>query len=74
MYAINVEQKDAKVLEKTGAHKVLVKYLIDRTDGPQKFFLRHYTVESGGYTPVDRHPYEHQVYILEGRRLAGVGD
>lgn len=33
MYAINVEQKEAKVLEKAGAHKVVVKYLIDRTGG-----------------------------------------
>ena len=52
----------------------MVKYLIGRTDGAQKFFLRHYTVESGGYALLDRHPYEHQVYILEGTELAGVGD
>ncbi len=74
LFAINVEHKEAKALEKQGAHKVVVKYLIDRIDGAQKFFLRHYTVEASGYTPLDRHPYEHQVYILEGRGLARVGD
>ena len=74
MYAFNVEQKEAKVLEKTGVHKVVVKYLIDRVDGAQKFFLRHYTVDSGGYTLLDKHPYEHEVYILEGRGLARVGN
>ena len=33
MYAINVGQKKAKVVVKAGAHKVVGKYLIDRTDG-----------------------------------------
>jgi len=56
-----------EVLSKEGAEKVNVKYLIHKAVGAEKFFLRYYSVGKGGHTPLDRHPGEHEVFIMKGR-------
>ena len=59
----------AEDLHKKDARNVTVKYLIDETQGANRFSLRLYTVGKGGQTPLDRHEYEHQVYILSGEGI-----
>jgi len=56
-------------MEKKGAEKVQVQYLIDDRHGSERFALRLYTVQKGGHTPLDQHTYEHQVYVLSGHGL-----
>lgn len=56
-------------LEKVGAEKALVQYLIDERQGSNHFALRLYTVQKDGHTPLDEHPYEHHVYVLSGKGL-----
>jgi len=63
-----------EALEKSGASKVKVRYLIQQNLGAKNFFLRQYTVEKGGHTPLDQHAYEHEVYILQGEALVRGGD
>ncbi|MBI4279590.1 MAG: cupin domain-containing protein [Armatimonadetes bacterium] len=41
--------------------------LITGRDGAPTFAMRHFTVEPGGHTPHHFHPWEHEVFILEGR-------
>ena len=59
----------AEDLHKKDARNVTVKYLIDERQGANRFSLRLYTVGKGGQTPLDRHEYEHQVYILSGEGI-----
>ncbi len=70
---VNLEQVAFEELKKPGASKVRVKYLLDERHGSDKFFLRCYYVEKGGHTPLDKHVYEHQVYILQGEGLVREG-
>lgn len=49
-----------------GAKGVYRKYLIIGEDGAQKFYMRMYKVEKNGYTPLHKHVYEHEVFILNG--------
>lgn len=68
MYVVNLDQKmHFEVLSKEGAEKVKVKYLIHKAAGAEKFFLRYYSVEKGGHTPLDKHAGEHEVFIMKGR-------
>jgi len=58
--------------EADGAHKTTIRWLWGKTDGAQKFALRLIEVAPGGSTPHHSHPYEHEVYVLEGKvRLCG---
>jgi len=66
VYAADVRVEN---LEKKGAEKTQVQYLIDDRHGSDRFALRLYTVQNGGHTPLDEHPYEHQVYVLSGEGL-----
>ncbi len=66
MRVVNVGDVDRVRLEKGDARGVWVRYLIGEEHGAGRFYLRLYEVEPGGRTPLDRHVYEHEVYILSG--------
>lgn len=58
------EVSEAKV--EAGAAKTTVRWLIGEPEGAPNFALRLFKLEPGGYTPLHHHPWEHEVYILEG--------
>lgn len=51
---------------KEGAKDTYVQWLITEKDGAKNFFMRLFTIEPGGYTPLHSHNWEHEVLILEG--------
>ncbi|MDV3277961.1 MAG: cupin domain-containing protein [Nitrososphaerales archaeon] len=72
-YFVVASKVRGKPLDREGAKGVSVKYLVGNREGASKFFLREYHVAPGGNTSLDRHPYEHEVYILKGRANVKVG-
>jgi quercetin dioxygenase-like cupin family protein len=48
----------------TGCH---VRWLIGAVDDAPNFAMRQFEVAPGGYTPRHTHPYEHEVFVLEGQ-------
>ena len=68
MYVTDVSEKgEFEALAREGARKANVRYLLEKSAGASHFYLRYYVVEEGGHTPLDRHGYEHEVFVLEGR-------
>ena len=66
LYKANLSEiPDAPVTEE-GARDVKIKWLINKKDGAPTFLMRHFTVETGGFTPFHSHDWEHEVYVLEG--------
>ena len=49
-----------------GSSGCKVRWLLSREDGAPNFAMRQFEVEPGGFTPKHHHPYEHEVYVLEG--------
>ena len=49
-----------------GADRVQVRWLVSKTDGAPSFAMRQFELLPGGYTPHHHHPYEHEIYVLEG--------
>jgi len=68
-HKINVEVKEDAAVMEDGAEGVKVKWLLDKSIGTPTFMMRHFTVELGGFTPLHRHEWEHEVYVLEGEGL-----
>ena len=66
---VNTMNVPIEVLDKKGAEKTQVQYLIDDRHGSHRIALRLYTVQKGGHTPLDQHPYEHHVYVMSGEGL-----
>lgn len=42
------------------------KVLIGPKHGAQNYVMRFFTLQEGGYTPKHSHPWEHEVYVVEG--------
>ena len=49
-----------------GATGVTIRWLIDEDMGARKFVMRQFEIAPGGSTPLHKHDWEHEVYILTG--------
>jgi len=65
MNVFNYETINAKEV-KGGASKVKIQWLITKEMGAKNFAMRIFTMEPGGYSPLHTHPWEHEVFVLEG--------
>ena len=51
----------------TMGHKTRLYWLIDEGDGAPNFAMRLFEVDVGGSTEFHSHPWEHEVYVIEGK-------
>jgi len=68
------ESVEEKSVEMPGAHGCTVRWLVSESDGAPNFAMRQFEVAPGGYTPRHSHPYEHEVYVLQGEGVVLEGD
>jgi quercetin dioxygenase-like cupin family protein len=59
-------EMQSKPVEMEGSEGCTVRWLVSETDGAPNFAMRRFEVAPGGFTPRHSHPYEHEVYVLEG--------
>lgn len=57
-----------------GSSGCQVRWLVDEAQGAPNFAMRQFEVAPGGYTPRHSHPYEHEVFVLEGTGVVLEGD
>jgi quercetin dioxygenase-like cupin family protein len=67
MKIFRYDSVNLEAVEMAGASKVSVRWLITKEMGADNFAMRIFEVGSLGYTPLHMHPWEHEVFILEGR-------
>ena len=68
------QEVPSKTVEMEGAQGCTVRWLVGTEDGAPNFAMRQFEVAPGGYTPRHRHPYEHEVFVLEGQGVVYEGD
>ena len=68
------QQVDQVDVDMPGASGCRVRWLLDESQGAPNFAMRQYEVSPGGYTPRHSHPYEHEVFVLEGQGIVFEGD
>ena len=62
--------RDVKAEEaEEGAARLKVRWLITKDVGAKNFAMRLFEMEPGGFSPLHNHPWEHEVFILEGQGL-----
>ena len=74
MKVSHYEQIESKTVEMPGAKGCTVRWLVDQADGAPNFAMRRFEVSAGGHTPKHAHPYEHEVYVLNGEGIVVEGD
>ena len=64
----------AQPVQMDGAQDCQVRWLIGEADGAPGFAMRQFEVAPGGFTPRHQHPYEHEVFVLDGQGVVMEGD
>lgn len=67
MKHVNYREVESEAVQMEGARGVRVRRLISDEDGAPNFCMRRFELEPGGSTPRHSHPWEHEVYMLEGQ-------
>jgi quercetin dioxygenase-like cupin family protein len=66
MKVISYREVEAKEAE--GSFKLKIRWL--NNDGSKNFAVRHIEIEPDGYSPCHKHPWEHEIFVLEGNGIA----
>lgn len=66
----DVDAKDAG----EGTSKLKIRWLITKDTGAPNFAMRLFEMEPGGHSPLHNHPWEHEIFILEGEGIAVGGN
>jgi len=66
MKILHYQDVEAKGVEEE-ASRLRVRWLITKEMGAKNFAMRLFEMEAGGYSPFHAHPWEHEVFILEGQ-------
>jgi len=66
-----ISYKEIETKEVEGSSKLKIRWL--NTESSSNFAVRHCEIEPGGYSPYHKHPWEHEMYVLEGNGSA-IGD
>lgn len=74
MKLAHYEKIEQQPVNMEGATGCSVRWLISRADGAPNFAMRQFQVEPGGHTPRHQHPYEHEVFVLDGEGIVVEGD
>jgi len=65
----DVEAKEAG----EGAVNVRMRWLISKDMGAENFAMRHIEIDPQGHSPLHSHPWEHEIFILEGEGVVTDG-
>ncbi len=66
MFVTDVQSVREYLVRKHGARGVSVKYLLHKGVGANRLQLRLFRIEINGYTPLEKHEHEHEVYMVKG--------
>jgi quercetin dioxygenase-like cupin family protein len=66
MQVNHYERVTQNPVEMDGAQGCSVRWLVGQEQGAPNFAMRQFEVAVGGHTPRHQHPYEHEVFVLEG--------
>ncbi len=70
----HLEQTAQAPVHMEGASGCQVRWLLGPEQGTPNFAMRQFEVAPGGFTPRHSHPYEHEVFVLEGEGVVIEGE
>ena len=63
-----ISYKKAEAKEAESSYKLKIRWL--NNEGSKNFAVRHIEIEPNGYSPHHSHPWEHEIFVLEGNGTA----
>lgn len=62
----HIDAVEKQSIPEAVAVKTWIRRLIKEDDGAPTFAMRLFTIEAGGYIKPHHHPWEHEIYVLNG--------
>ena len=72
--AIHSSEVKTDEVTESGAEGTKIRWLITKDDGAENFAMRYFEMAPGGHSPNHSHPWEHEVFILDGECLVVCGE
>lgn len=66
MKHVHYTDVEAEVPDVEGVKDTKIRWLITKKDGAKNFTMRLFDVQPGGHTPLHKHEWEHEVFIVSG--------
>ena len=66
MIVRSIDDVEAMQVTESGASGTTIRWLLKHSDGVPTFAMRYFVVQPGGSTPRHAHPWEHEVYVING--------
>lgn len=66
MRLVNSPTVPAQPVAEEGARNTTVRWLLSRPEGAPNFAMRLFELGPEGCTPLHEHPWEHEVFVLDG--------
>ena len=70
----NINNVKKEKVEMEGAEKTWIQWLITKKQGAENYAMRLFTIEVNGKIPRHQHPWEHEIFVLEGNGIIGCFD
>jgi quercetin dioxygenase-like cupin family protein len=67
MRITNFKNVTAEKVSDPAAQGVTIRWLISEKDNAPNFAMRLFEVAPEGHTPYHQHPFEHEVFVLQGK-------
>ncbi len=74
MYIGNIDKVKKEKVDMEGSEKTWIQWLITNKQGAERYAMRLFTMEPGGVIARHEHPWEHEIFILEGNGVVGCCD
>ena len=74
MYVTSINRVRECEFNGKGACGVKIKYLLHEGVGAKRLQLRLFSIDVGGYTSLEKHKHEHEVFILHGEAFVRGGN
>ena len=66
MKIAHLHEIPSETVEMDGARECKVQLAVSPRDGAPHFAMRVFEIAPGGHTPLHHHPYEHEIFVMEG--------
>ena len=66
MVALHYSEIPETKVEEDGAKDVRIRWLISPRSGSENFAMRYIIIKKRGHTPLHKHDYEHEIFVIKG--------
>ena len=83
MYINSIKRAREVFINIPGVKDITIRWLLPPEVGTPNFEMRYFEIKKGGHSPEEKHPWEHEAFVVKGRgivkgkdeeRMVEVGD